>query len=242
MAICKVCGAQFVQVFPGDTSVHCGRCDPNRPKVTVSDLERLRDVPASYRELVRLQLLHDFRPCGDVFFLLGKLLCAAGSDPEEAAWAYPHLQPFAQTCGGDYWCWTSLRTGPAHEPEILHIDPSSRWVKLFAPTFETFLYRTALEETADEREAEQKGLRRRILETVSILRNVDAAALADDLELLANRTIQDYTPSNLRSCGLKLMGFLSAEEARERITRFVGSNYVDASFGYDFLDGGQGAP
>jgi hypothetical protein len=145
--VCKGCGFEIIPVitdFDDPPPEYCSLCDPDRSRVKPSDMDRLVCVPSAYRTLVELEILsHNTRPCGDVEFLLGDDLFAARKALDVIE-RNPHLQPFAKMGTGDLWCWTAFRSGPSSEPEILLIEDSR--IVVYAPNFQTFLYRNALED------------------------------------------------------------------------------------------------
>jgi hypothetical protein len=121
--ICKMCGVGLAQLLPDHIPEYCNRCNPRYPRVKVDDLQQLPSVPAAYRRLVELGILHDLPYRGDVEFLFANdLVPARRALP--CIEKNPHLQPFARTVDGDLWCWSPLRTGPNGESEILRVSSS----------------------------------------------------------------------------------------------------------------------
>jgi len=222
--ICKICGTELLQVRD-EPPEYCNQCNPRYPKVTVQVLDQLPCVPSAYRKMVELDILHGFRCCGDVSFLYADDLFGARQHLEGQVKVFD-LQPFAQTAGGEFWCWTSLRTGLLQEPEILEFDESTKFVHLYAPNFPTFLYRTALEDASGQWQIKPDELPSDIASMGKVLRKVGAAELGDDLEALSLRPVLDYTPESYRSHGLQLRGLLSQEEVQNRIRQFLGKEFL----------------
>jgi hypothetical protein len=223
----------------GPTPEYCYLCDPDRPRVKLSDLDRLPSVPSAYRKLVELELLKYhviISPCGDVEFLVGDNLFAARNDIAVIE-QNSHLQPFAQMGTGDLWCWTAFRTGSTHEPEIVLIDDSFKRVAVYAPNFQTFLYRNALDE-ASTWESDQTRLDERlpnILDRAKVLRKLGEDVLANDLESVVGLPLKDCTPDYLKSRGEKWLTRLAKEDVEDRVERFLGHAFVAQEHGYDFL-------
>lgn len=242
LPVCRRCGARIITVFREDdglTPEYCYLCDPDRPRVKLSDLDRLPSVPSAYRKLVELELLvyHVIiSPCGDVEFLVGDNLFAARN-----AFAVieqnPHLQPFAQMGTGDLWCWTAFRTGSTHEPETVLIEDSMERVVVYAPNFQTFLYRNALDEASEWYETRPDLDKRlpNILDRAKVLRKLGEDVLADDLESVVGLPLKDCTPDYLRSRGEKCLTRLAKEDVEDRVERFRGNAFVRQEHGYDFL-------
>jgi len=234
--VCKGCGFEIIPVmadFDDPPPEYCYQCDPNYPRVKPADLERLVSVPAAYRKLVELNIVPYFSACGSVEFLNAEFIFDARQQSEIVERTL-HLQPFAQTGSGDVWCWTAFRTGASGEPEVLLIDDSFKQVVVYAPNFQTFLYRSALEDASGRREIAPDELPPKILGMAKILRQINAVKLADDLDAIGARPVKDYTPERLRG-QLRFLGLLSEEEVQERIKRFLGPEFLQQEHGYDFL-------
>jgi hypothetical protein len=232
--VCKGCGFEIIPIitdFDDPPPEYCYQCDPNYPRIKTADLERLVSVPAAYRKLVELNIVPYFSACGGVEFLNAEFIFAARQHSQIVETTL-HLQPFAQMGSGEVWCWTAFRTGASGEPEILLIE--DRRVVVYAPSFQSFLYRSALEEATGRWEREPKELRQKILAMAKILRQVEAVTLADDLGALGARPVKDYTPERLRG-QLQFLGLLSEEEVQERIRYFLGADFLQQEHGYDFL-------
>jgi hypothetical protein len=234
--VCKGCGFEIIPVFDDNEPPpeYCFRCDPNYPRVKPSDLERLVSVPSAYRKLVELNIVPYFSACGDVEFLNAEFIFDARQHSEIVETTL-HLQPFAQTGSGDVWCWTAFRTGPSGEPEILLIDDSSERVVVYAPNLQSFLYRTALEDASGRWRILPDELPPTIRAMAKLLRQVDAVALANDLDTLTDRPVKDYTPDRRRGHGLQFLGLLGEEEIQERLKQFLGDEFLDQEHNYAFL-------
>jgi len=230
--VCKICGVELLQMFDKPPE-YSNRCNPSHPRVTLAALEVLTSVPSAYRRLVELDLLHDFSPGGDVEFLSGDALVSVRQHVEVVA-QNGHLQPFAQTACGDLWCWTTFRTGISSDPEILLVEDSLKRVVVYAPSFQSFLYRGALEDASGRWEIAPDELPSKISEVAEILRRIDFVSMADDLDAISLRPVQDYTPVRLRAHGLRLLGLLPEEEVQERINRFLIGDHLQKHT-YDFL-------
>jgi hypothetical protein len=221
-----------VGLDPDSGLEYCDRCNPRYPRVKPSDLEQLYSVPAAYRRLVELDILHDLPRCGDVEFLLANDLIPA-RQALPCIEKNPHLQPFAHTGAGDLWCWTPFRTGANREPEILRV---ADWqVVVDGPTFLTFLYRTALETVTGQWSSEPDEPAAEVGVMAVVLAQLGADELADDLEVLAGRPVTDCTPSDLRAHGLRWRGLLGESEFNSRIERHLGTAYLEQVHGPGFL-------
>lgn len=233
--VCKVCGVTLCYMFDPPPDI-CDRCNPRYPRVTLPVLERLNSVPSAYRKLVEMEILHDLTPCGDVEFLFADALFGAREHFDAVA-SNPHLQPFAQTAGGDLWCWTSFRTGHSIEPEILQVCD---WrVVVYAPTFQTFLFRSALEDASGRWDVDSDELPQRIRHMAKILRVVESHELAADLESISREPIADRTPEVVRRHGYQWLGLVNESDARQKIDQRLGGEYLDSKHGCEFLQSGK---
>ncbi len=221
--ICKVCGARIgVYTDPN----FCGPCYSRLTGVTPATLKKLTSVPGAYRSLVERDVLYEVPECGDFGFLSEADVLTIRENYYDLIKDNTHLQPFAKAWDGALWCWTSFRCGSSAEPEILNIDLYET-VIVYAPTFETFLYRTALEDAYGRWLVQPERLGQKIQAMAKVLRGVHAAELADDLDHLVSQPIADYTPRSMATGTDRWFGFLSQSDADRRIETFLGSAYLN---------------
>jgi hypothetical protein len=196
--------------------------------VNLLTLEKLRSVPSGYRQLVALDRLHDIRTGGDVEFLYADALLGAREEFGDGLDQSGPLQPFAQTGDGNRWSWSESTSGENSVPEIwLH---EIYRVSRHAPTFETFLYRSALEDAGGCWGIEAQELPSILLGHAEILADLEAPALAEDLQALSRRPILDQAIEEVRRHGIQQIGVISEVEARDRIRKFLGEVYLEGDY------------
>lgn len=215
---CKKCGMKLHEVAWTKTQPEfCKRCHPDTHWITSETLEKLRDVPTTYRKLVTLDILDDLPSCGDVeVFRSDRLFYQR--ELFETLKENPHLQPFAKTAGGDTWCWTAFRREPDQEPEILLIEDPWR-VTLHAPSFEKFMYRTALEDAVVAPSISGNVPAKRVAQMASYMRKLGCVVLAEDLEEIVKRAPKV-------GAGLP-PALINGEQMMSRLVQFIGDPYVD---------------
>jgi len=172
--------------------------------------------------------LHQFPTCGDVDFYLRDEVLSPFVDVFKLASELQPIQRFACTAGGDFWCWKSLTNGLKLEPEILLIEPSLHRVAIYSPTFETFLYRTALEDASGRWGIASDELIERIVSMSDGLRKVGIVELADDLKEVAGLPITRFGPGSPPR-------LLDQNQCDFRIERYLGPAYLKPMHSLDFL-------
>ena len=224
---CKVCGVGLLHMFDPPPE-YCNRHLPfhTHNKVTSTVLNSFPSVASAYRQLVERDAIeYDIPSCGDFLYLNAHQI-ARGREEFPPVRENPHLVPFAQDSSGSLWCWTSFRSGPNSEPEILWIDYYGAIV-VYAPTFPTFLYRAALEEASDQSFDEGNYLSKKINAMAAVLLSIGVPELADDLAMLAIRPLSDFTLPGARD---KCFGLLTELETRLRIERYLGASYLSQRY------------
>lgn len=183
---------------------YCNRHDPNQTqnKVTPDLLRTFPSVASAYLTLTECGAIeYDIPSCGDFLYLNAHEI-----EIERKEFApvrdNPHSVPFARNSGGELWCWTLLRLGAGSEPEIVLVGFNGDF-EFYAPRFEGFLYRCALEDACSQPGSE------RIAAMAQTLRSVMANQLADDLDSVVSRTLP-----------------LTQPEFCNRIERFLGRDYL----------------
>ncbi len=134
----------------------------------------------------------------------------------EALEELPELFPFAKGAGGNLWCWT-IREPESDNSPITHVENWGEPTE-YSPTFETFLYRTALEDASGRWITDD--LPRKLRSIASILSQLNALPLADDLAEAASRKVLDAPGRN------ESRGVLTIQDCRERIREHLGVKYL----------------
>ena len=186
------------------------------------DSSNLASAPRGYSHMVATQRISEIRMCGDVDFLPTPMI-ERRTDFEALA-CFPDLQPFATSAGGDLWCWSTSLSGD--QPRIFYVEywGSSR---PYAPSFETFLYRTCLEDASGRWLNDEDELREKIRTISAILRELDQPELASDMEETSNLAYHDTGTDEHKRLGIISWGMLSVEQCRERIATYLGTEYLD---------------
>lgn len=215
---CKKCGVGLPEIAWSGPPEYCKRCHPNSHWITPDTLKKLRNIPRSYEKLVELDILDDLPMCGDVFIFRADRLFYQ-RELFEVLSDNPHLQPFAKTAGGDTWCWTAFRREPHKDSEILLIENSLHRVIIYAPSYEGFMYRIALEEALGEVSSdEREEVLSKMAAMAANLRSIGIKNLAEDLELI----VQDSATADQRSPGL-----ITEAQFMSKLLHFLGDDYVD---------------
>lgn len=215
---CKKCGVGIPEIAWSGPPEYCKRCNPNSHWITPETLQKLHDVPSGYRKLVELDILDDLPMCGDVFIFRADRLFYQ-RDLFEVLSDNPHLQSFAKSAGGDTWCWTAFRCEPGKDSEILLIENSLWRVTIYAPSFEGFMYRVALEEAvAIARVREQEEVKAKIAEMAAQLRLIGGSHFAESLELIVETSAYS---------GMEDSSLITEAQFMDNLMHFLGSHYVD---------------
>jgi len=226
MPNCKECGVPLAHLFDPPPE-YCDRCNPSLIRVSGSYLDQLENVPVGYRILVAQDQLHEIRLGGDVEFFYSDEIDDYRSD-HQVLMDQRHMEPFARTAGGDIWCWTSFRREPGAEPEILLFEDSLGVIVVYAPSFQHFLYRSALEDAWGKWLHEDDSLAELLIQVGQTLQRLDATELGADLISLAAVTPfpAEHHPDR--------QAVLTMEGLKERLVRYFGPDYVEPSKTYGF--------
>jgi len=143
--------------------------------------------------------------------------------------SFPHISglvPFAFTGGGDHWCWQTDQVSGANEYRILRCAHDSNMATVDSPTFAGWFYRACLDcagyvENKEQEIATVKQMLNSWSDRLDELGREDWAA---DVRELAKRVPFSYRwgPRNI-----DMFGFLTIEEANDRVRRELGQDYVD---------------